>query len=92
MEGLKPATVPKSVFVSWLKEAIETKIWMMEMIRQSRAKDHQQAFRRMMYDTQEEMDKVVGKFSENSFLLSQEKELQLFIENASEFLRWLGSK
>jgi hypothetical protein len=46
----------------------------------------------MMYDTQEEMDKVVGKFSENSFLLSQEKELQLFIEKASEFLRWLGSK
>ena len=42
--------------------------------------------------TQEEMDKVVGKFSENSFLLSQEEELQLFIEKASEFLRWLGSK
>ena len=92
VDGLKPVTFRKSRLVSWVKEAMETRIWMLEMIRQSRAKDHQQAFRMMMYDTQEEMDKVVGKFSENAFILAQERELQHFLEKANAFIGWLRSK
>ncbi len=77
---------------AWLEEAVETRIWMMEMIRLSRLKDHQQAFRRMMYDTQAEMDQVIGKFEDNAFIRSQKQELLLFTEKARQFAAWLRSK
>lgn len=88
-EQIRWSSWNKTQMSEWLQEAVETRIWMMEMIRLSRLKDHQQVFRRMMYDTQAEMDQVVGKFSENAFIRSQEKEQQAFIKKANEFYRWL---
>jgi len=91
-EGLKVTTWTKSQLRQWLGEAMETRLWMMEMIRQSRAKDHQNAFRKMLYDTQAEMDKVMGKFSDNAFIRSQEADTDRFVQSAREFSAWLGSK
>ncbi|MEN9497630.1 MAG: hypothetical protein RL750_529 [Bacteroidota bacterium] len=92
MDALKPTGLTKKGLHAWVVEAMETRIWMMEMITQSRAKDHQQAFRRMMYDTQEEMDQVIGKFSENTFIQSQQEEMDRFLQEASLFSAWLKSK
>ncbi|MBM3432706.1 MAG: DUF4954 family protein [Bacteroidetes bacterium] len=92
MKGMKLSALSKSMLRTWVEEAVETRVWMMEMIRQSRAKDHQQVFRKMLYDTQEEMDKVVGKFSENAFIRAQEKEAEQFVHQARAFTKWLGSK
>jgi hypothetical protein len=92
MDGLKPTGLTKKGLHAWVVEAMETRIWMMGMITQSRAKDHQQAFRRMMYDTQKEMDQVIGKFSENTFIQSQQEEMDRFLQEASLFSAWLKSK
>ena len=65
-------------FDDLLKAAIATKQWMSKGIYDSRAKDYESSFRKMVYDTKEEMDKVMGKFSENSFINQQEAELEIF--------------
>lgn len=54
-------------------ETLATKEWMTKAIFESRAKDYANPYRKMVYDSQEEMDKVLGKLNENSFI-NQEKE------------------
>lgn len=61
-----------------LKNAVATKEWMMNCIYESRAKDYQNAFRSMVYGSQKEMEKVIGKLSENSFINQQKEELKNF--------------
>lgn len=42
----------------------------------SREKDYTSSFRKMMYDSDEEMNEVLGAFKDNSFIQQKEKELQ----------------
>lgn len=60
------------------KQVIETKSWMGKGIYESRAKDYTNPFRKMVFDNNEEMNKVTGKLEENSFIQSQLKELDNF--------------
>ena len=57
---------------------LETKEWITEKIYQSRAKDYSNPYRKMTYDTMQEMDSVVGCLSTNSFIQKQQEELQAF--------------
>jgi hypothetical protein len=91
-ERLKPASLSKRCVMEWVEEAVETRSWMMEKIRTSRLKDHQQAFRKMMYDTQEEMDQVIGKFEDNAFIQSQEEAGVVFKNRSHAFSAWMQSK
>ncbi|BAV08267.1 protein of unknown function [Filimonas lacunae] len=65
----------EAVFTSIFDSVINTKEWMTEGIYSSRAKDYQNAFRKMVYSNKAEMDKVVGKLEENSFIQQQQDEL-----------------
>ena len=56
--------------------AIKTK--MVENIYTSRKKDYTNPYRKMIYDSVEEMDKVIGPLSENSFILEQQEDLKNF--------------
>jgi len=49
-----------------LKQALDTKEWMCKGIFDSRAKDYSNPFRKMVYDTNEEMNKVIGRLEDNS--------------------------
>ncbi|AYD47145.1 DUF4954 family protein [Arachidicoccus soli] len=69
----------KKTFIQFIDEAIVTKKWIFEEIKKSREKDYSNPFRKMMYNSQTEMDNVVGKFSDNSFIIQQEIELKNFI-------------
>lgn len=44
----------------------------------SREKDYTNPFRKSTYNTQEEMDAVVGKFSNNTFISKKKKDLEIF--------------
>ncbi len=63
---------------SLLKEALKTRRWMLANIRDSRAKDYENPFRQMVYESQAEMEKVIGKLSDNSFILAQEEDMTAF--------------
>lgn len=79
----------KKVFITLLTEALQTKEWMTENIYQSRAKDYNNPYRKMVYETQEEMDKVIGKLNDNSFIAEQKKEAAAFKEEVENIrIKW----
>ncbi|GAA4734168.1 DUF4954 family protein [Flavisolibacter ginsenosidimutans] len=71
-------------FASLLKQALQTKRWMVDQIYDSRAKDYNSEFRRMVYDDEAEMAKVVGTLEDNVFINQQREELRLFSETVQE--------
>ena len=65
----------EDILIELLNQSVQTKEWMVNSIYQSRAKDYQNEFRRMVYDSDEEMEKVIGSLEENSFINQQKQEL-----------------
>jgi len=57
-----------------LADALITRGWMNEGIKTSREKDYENPFRQMVYESQAEMNKVIGPLSENSFLLQENEQ------------------
>jgi len=80
MEILKitPTRFTKKLFLELLEKASNTRGWMFKNISDSRTKDYTNAFRRMVYDNDQEMNKVLGKLEENSFINQQKEELKIF--------------
>lgn len=80
IKKLSPTRFSKKVFAQLLQDAVRTREWMVKGIYDSRAKDYSNPFRKMVYDTEKEMEKVLGKLSENSFIQQQQAELAAFRE------------
>ncbi|MFZ1535220.1 MAG: DUF4954 family protein [Chitinophagaceae bacterium] len=79
---LTPTKFTKKLFIQLLHQAVITKEWMTNSIYSSRAKDYQSPFRQMVYETEKEMEKVMGKLKDNSFILQQEQEMIAFRKQA----------
>ncbi|MDE3144534.1 MAG: DUF4954 family protein, partial [Bacteroidota bacterium] len=73
----------------FLNKAVATKEWMTKSIYQSREKDYSNPYRKMIYDTQEEMDKVVGKLADNSFIAQQKEDAVAFKKEVASIKRRL---
>jgi len=86
---LTPSGFDKSFFRELLEETIATKQWLTKGIYSSRAKDYSNPFRKMVYDTQAEMDTVIGKLEDNSFINLQKKELERFKRQVKKLVREL---
>jgi hypothetical protein len=86
---IQPGELTPELFCSLLQQAADTKTWMVENIRDSRAKDFQSEYRQMVYDNEAEMESVMGKLDDNVFIQQQQEELVVFkegIETASSRL------
>jgi hypothetical protein len=59
----------------------------MQGILSSRLKDHDNPFRKMVFDNQKEMEKVIGKPSENEFILERQEELATFMKDITSLMR-----
>jgi hypothetical protein len=57
---------------------------MVRGIYESRAKDYTNPFRQMVYDTDQEMEKVVGKLKDNTFIRQQQEELEAFRKKVAQ--------
>lgn len=62
-----------TLFTKLLNDTFKTKEWLCKGIYQSRAKDYSNPFRKMVYESVEEMNKVIGTLEDNSFIQSQMK-------------------
>jgi hypothetical protein len=62
----------------FLQQALATKTWMVEGIYDSRAKDYRNPFRKMVYDTNAEMNKVLGKLEDNTFIKQEKASLEQY--------------
>ena len=60
-----------------LNQALDTRAWMCKGIFDSRAKDYINPFRKMVYDTNEEMNRVIGRLEDNSFIQQQLADLDV---------------
>lgn len=69
--SITPRQFTASLFTQLLQEALATKTWMTNGIYASRAKDYSNAFKKMVYDTTEEMNEVMGSLEDNSFIQQQ---------------------
>jgi len=81
----------KSQLESWIQQMIATKTWMTKGIYESRAKDYKNPFRKMVYETNTEMDKVLGKLEDNSFINDQLVALKFFKKEMSLLLKKIES-
>lgn len=71
ISGITPKQFTPVLFKQLLQKAVDTKEWMCKSIFDSRAKDYNSPFRKMVYDTNEEMNKVMGRLEDNSFIQQQ---------------------
>ena len=55
---------------------IATKEWMNDNIFLSREKDYTNPFRSMVYTNKKEMENVIGKLEENSFIIDQKNQFE----------------
>lgn len=86
--GLKKG-IDKGEIIDLLNEANETANWIVEGITQSRQKDYDNPFRRMVYENDAEMEKVIGRMQDNSFIRMVQGETKEFIAANNAIVRKL---
>lgn len=80
----------KKLFISLLQQALQTREWIIKGIYDSRAKDYSNPFRKMVYETEKEMEKVIGTLGENSFIKEQEAAAKIFSDKINNLLKKFG--
>ena len=73
--NITPKQFTPELFKQLLQQALDTAAWMCKGIFDSRAKDYSNPFRKMVYDTNEEMNKVIGRLEDNGFIQQRLGEL-----------------
>jgi hypothetical protein len=87
--GLDMKKANKEKIKQILQSAISTKEWMVKGIYDSRAKDYTSEFRKMMYDSPKEMNAVVGKLEDNSFIKQETDNLVFYKKQVAAILKSL---
>ncbi len=85
--NLTPRQFSPALLKQLLQQALDTKEWMCKGIFDSRAKDYSNPFRKMVYDTNEEMNRVIGRLEDNSFIQQQLGELDAMKKQVKAVLR-----
>ena len=92
IENITSKQFTNEYFKELLKRAVTTKSWMAKAIYESRAKDYKNPFRKMVYESQEEMNAVVGIIEDNQFIQEQLKELEVFKKTVKNLSKTLEEK
>lgn len=89
LTGISLGRAKAGTFITLFEQALEVKRWMSEGIQESRAKDYQNSFRKMVYDSDAEMNKVMGKLSSNSFIQQEKLAFDSFQRRVKSLIRAL---
>jgi hypothetical protein len=84
VEGSEPGTMVKENWNALFTDAIAIRKWLSEGVYLSRKKDYSNPFRLMMYDSVEEMEKVLGKLNDNEFILQEKLALKAFLNKMNK--------
>jgi Domain of unknown function (DUF4954) len=87
--NITPRQFTPALFKTLLQQAIATQEWMCKGIYSSREKDYTSPYRKMVYDTNEEMNKVTGRLEDNSFIQQKLAELDGFKKEVKAMIRKL---
>jgi Domain of unknown function (DUF4954) len=75
VHGISIKQIKPAEFKKLLLQSLSTAEWISKGIFNSRKKDYLNPFRKMVYDSEAEMEQVIGKLEDNSFIKNQEKAL-----------------
>ena len=75
---LKPNDLDKKIMKELIQQTLASREWMSKGIFDSRAKDYLNPFRKMVYDNRKQMETVVGKLDENSFIKKQVTQMKQY--------------
>jgi len=89
--NITPKQFTPAVFRKLLQQALDTKAWICKGIFDSRAKDYSNPYKKMVYDSTEEMNKVMGKLEDNSFIQQQLGELEEMKKQVKEIVKKMKS-
>mgnify|MGYP000196675330 CR=1 FL=1 len=89
MFGLSLKKASPAIIKELLEQSITTREWMVKGIRQSRAKDYENPFRKMVYEDAGTMDKVVGKLSNNAFIKQEQRSLEEYKKSIALLIKKL---
>jgi hypothetical protein len=78
-----------AVFKSLLTDTLKTKEWMCKGIYDAREKDYTNIYRKMVYDNTDEMNVVIGKLEDNTFIQSQLAELDIMKKEIKALIKKL---
>ncbi|MBK8773275.1 MAG: DUF4954 family protein [Ferruginibacter sp.] len=78
-------------FKNVLTTSVSVKQWMCKGIYESREKDYTNPFRKMLYDSDEEMNSVLGKLEDNSFVQLQLASLEAMKSQVNEIFKTIKS-
>ncbi len=78
IENIQTNEISNKKINEWLDKAMAISSFIMERISQSRKKDYTNPFRKMVYNSEEEMNNVTGSFDDNSFIKQKQNELESF--------------
>jgi hypothetical protein len=73
VHGISIKNIKPDAFAALLDQSTGTADWITKGIYSSRKKDYLNPFRKMVYENQAEMDQVIGKLEDNSFIHHQNK-------------------
>ncbi len=76
--GVTKKSITAKDFKALLVKSLAIKSWMAKNTHQSKAKDFKNPFRKMVYETNNEMKKVLGSLDENTFIIEQKKDLEQY--------------
>ena len=89
--GLTAKQFTKKVVRELLNEALETEKWIASQIRQSRVKDYKNPYRRMLYQSEKELEAVIGALERNPFIIAQQEKV-LALATQIEIIKGFLSK
>lgn len=92
ISGISTSQLSRHRVAALVREAIVTNRWIEQQLIASRSKDYQNPFRKMVYDTEKEMNQVMGSFADNPFIKQYRKKTAQFEARANEMLQWLEKK
>ncbi len=87
--NITPRQFTAELFKQLLQQALATREWMCKGIYDSRAKDYSNPFRKMVYDNNEEMNKVIGRIEDNAFIQQQTGQLDELKKQVKAVIRKL---
>ena len=89
ISGRLPETWDNEFLKEVFLEAVETRRWIFSEIEGSRAKDYNNDFRQMVYESYAEMEEVVGRLEDNDFINKEREELALFEQTVNRITEYL---
>jgi hypothetical protein len=90
IHGFTLKKMGKTGFAELLRSSIATRDWMTKEIYASREKDYTNSFRKMVYDSPEEMNVVVGRLQDNGFIKQEKEAAKKYRKEIEQTLREFG--